>query len=230
MSDTAPLGFGLAFLAGLLGSGHCLGMCGGLVSGCFMRLGAAARRPVVYAAYHGARLAIYALVGLVAAGLGQVLLQAGRFGFVQGVLQIVAGVVVIVLGLDILGKLPFSIGVGFAPVAWSQRLFVVALERDPIRGALFAGAANGLMPCSLTMAMAFKAATAPDALQGAALMLAFGAGTLPSMLAVGLLFARLSATTRSRLLAAGAVLVIGMGVALLIQGLGYTRVMAKLVF
>jgi sulfite exporter TauE/SafE len=230
VSDTAPLGFGLAFLAGLLGSGHCLGMCGGLVSGCFMRLGAASRRPAVYAAYHGARLAIYALVGLLAAGLGQVLLQAGRFGFVQGVLQVVAGMVVIVLGLDILGKLPFSIGVGFAPVAWSRRLFVAALERDPIRGALLAGAANGLMPCSLTMAMAFKAATATDALQGAALMLAFGAGTLPSMLAVSVLFAKLSVTARSRLLAAGAVLVIGMGIVLVIQGLGYTRVMSKLVF
>ena len=230
MNDTAPLGFGLAFLAGLLGSGHCLGMCGGLVSGCFMRLGASSRRPAVYAAYHGARLAIYALVGLLAAGLGQVLLQAGRFGLVQGVLQVVAGIVVIVLGLDILGKLPFSIGVGFAPAVWSRRLFVAALERDPIRGALLAGAANGLMPCSLTMAMAFKATTATDALQGAALMLAFGAGTLPSMLAVSVLFAKLSITARSRLLAAGAVLVIGMGVVLVIQGLGYTRVMGKLVF
>lgn len=230
MSDTVPLGFGLAFVAGLLGSGHCVGMCGGLVSGCFMRLGAASRRPAVYASYHGARLAVYALVGLLAAGLGQVLLQTGRFGFVQGVLQVVAGVVVIVLGLDILGKLPFSVGIGFAPAAWSRRLFVAALERDPMRGALLAGAANGLMPCSLTMAMAVKAATAADALQGAALMLAFGAGTLPSMLAVSVLFARLSVTARSRLLAAGAVLVIGMGIALVIQGLGYTRVIGKLVF
>ncbi len=230
MSDTAPLGFGIAFLAGLLGSGHCLGMCGGLVSGCFMRLGATARRPAAYVAYHGARLAIYALVGAIAAGLGQVLLQTGRFGFAQGALQVVAGAVVIILGLDILGRLPFSIGIGFAPLAWSQRLFVAALERDPMRGALLAGAANGLMPCSLTMAMALKAATANGALQGAALMLAFGAGTLPSMLAVSVLFARLSVTARSRLLAAGAVLVIGMGVALVIQGLGYARIMGKLVF
>lgn len=230
MIDATPLGFGLAFLAGLLASGHCLGMCGGLVSGCFMRLGPASRLPAVYASYHGARLAIYALVGLVAAGLGQVLLQAGGFGLIQGVLQVLAGLVVIALGLELLGKLPFSIGVGFAPAAWSRRLFVAALERDPIRGALLAGAANGLLPCSLTMAMAIKAATLPDALQGAALMLAFGAGTLPSMLAVSFLFAKLSLVARSRLLAAGAVVVIGMGTALVIQGLGYTRVMGKLVF
>jgi hypothetical protein len=50
------------------------------------------------------------------------------------------------------------------------------------------------------------------------------------MLAVGVLFARLSATARSRLLAAGAVLVLGLGFALVIPGLGYTRVMGKLVF
>ena len=50
------------------------------------------------------------------------------------------------------------------------------------------------------------------------------------MLAVSVLFAKLSVTARSRLLTAGAVLVIGMGVLLVIQGLGYTRVMGKLVF
>lgn len=34
------LSYWLAFMTGLLGSGHCLGMCGGLVSAFFMRLGA----------------------------------------------------------------------------------------------------------------------------------------------------------------------------------------------
>jgi uncharacterized protein len=228
MSDTASVGFGLAFVAGLLGSGHCVGMCGGLVTGCFMRLGAAGRRPAIHAAYHGARLTVYAVVGLIAAGLGQVVLQTGRFGFAQGMLQVLAGAVVIVLGLDVFGKLPFAISVGFAPLAWSRQLFVTALERAPVRGALLAGTANGLMPCSLTMAMAFKAAAAADPLQGAALMLAFGAGTLPSMLGVSALFATLSSTARARLVAAAAVLVIGMGIALIIQGLGYTRVMGKL--
>lgn len=224
-----PLDFGLAFAAGILGSGHCLGMCGGLVSGCFLRFGAAARRPMVHLAYHAGRLAVYAIAGAIAAGLGQVLPQTGRFGFAQGVLQIVAGLAVVLLGLDVLGKLPFTVGVGFAPVAWSRRMFAEAVGRGRHAGALLAGAANGLMPCSLTMAMALKAATAANAVDGALLMAAFGLGTLPSMIAVGVLFARLSVVVRSRLVAAGALLVIAMGAALVVQGISYTRVMGTLV-
>jgi sulfite exporter TauE/SafE len=229
MMDMGPLDFGLAFAAGILGSGHCLGMCGGLVTGCFMRLGSAARRPATHLAYHAGRLAIYAVVGVIAAGLGQVLPQSGRFGLAQGLLQIAAGLVVILLGLDVLGKLPFAIGVGFAPVAWSRRLFAAALRRGPVTGALLAGIANGLMPCSLTMAMAFRAVAAVDAAHGALLLLSFGVGTLPAMVAVGALAARLSVIARSRLMAAGALLVIGMGVALIVQGVSYTRVMSALV-
>ena len=225
----APLDFGLAFAVGILGSGHCLGMCGGLVSGCFMRLGAAAKRPMIHVAYHAGRLGVYATVGAIAAGLGQVLPQTGRFGFAQGVLQILAGVAVILLGLDILGKLPVAFGVGFAPVAWSRRMFTAAMQRGQPAGALLAGAANGLMPCSLTMAMALKATATAQAIDGAMLMTAFGLGTLPSMLAVGVLFARLSAVARSRLVGAGALLVIAMGAALIVQGVSFTRVMGTLV-
>ncbi len=227
--DSMSLDFGLAFAAGILGSGHCLGMCGGLVTGCFMRLGSAARRPATHVGYHAGRLAVYAVVGIAAAGLGQVLPQSGRFGFAQGLLQILAGVVVILLGLDILGKLPFAVGVGFAPTAWSRGLFAAALRRGPVTGALLAGVANGLMPCSLTMAMAFRAVAAEGAAHGALLMLAFGVGTLPAMVAVGALAGRLSVRARSRLVAAGALLVIVMGAAQVVQGVAYTRVMGTLV-
>ena len=96
----AEFSYGLAFMTGLLGSGHCLGMCGGLVSSFFMRLGAKAYAP--YLAYHAARVTVYTLIGLAAASLGAVLVQTGIIGKAQGILQIVAGLVVILLGLEIL--------------------------------------------------------------------------------------------------------------------------------
>ena len=85
--------YALAFMTGLLGSGHCLGMCGGLVSAFFLKL--QARGPWPYLAYHAARVAVYAMVGLLAALLGAVLVSTGRIGLAQGVLQIVAGAIVI---------------------------------------------------------------------------------------------------------------------------------------
>jgi uncharacterized protein len=225
---TAPLDLGLAFAAGLLGSGHCLGMCGALVSGCFLRLGAAARSASSHAAYHTGRVAVYAVAGAVAAGLGRVLPLTGRFGLAQGVLQIVAGVLVILLGLDILGKFSLPLAARIAPLDWPRRLLDVALHRGAVRGALLAGVANGLMPCSLTLAMVVKAGATADPAHGTLLMLAFGAGTLPAMATLGALSVRLGAATRSRLVAGGALMVIAMGALLVVQGVAYVRVMSLL--
>lgn len=217
----------LAFMTGLLGSGHCLGMCGGLVSAFFMKLGA--RGPTPYLAYHGARIAIYVVVGIIAAALGQVLVSTGWIGLWQGVLQIVAGLVVILLGLDLLGVSPWRNSIGFAPVAWLRRQFTLAVQKGPVRGALIGGAINGLMPCSMTMAMAVKATTAASLSGGALLMLAFGAGTLPSMLAASVLFGRLGPRLRGWLLKGAALFVIALGVSTLWQGLRYYLVMYRLI-
>lgn len=221
------LSYWLAFMTGLLGSGHCLGMCGGLVSAFFMRLGATGVWP--YLAYHAARVGVYALIGAIAAALGAVLVATGQFGKFQGVLQIVAGIVVILLGLDLLGVSPWRNSLGFAPLAWLRRQFADAVQRGPVAGAMIGGAINGLMPCSMTMAMAVKATTAPGVLDGALLLLAFGAGTLPSMLSASFLFGRLGPRLRGWLLKGAALFVIALGVSTLWQGLRYYSVMQRLI-
>ncbi len=223
----ADFSYWAAFMVGILGSGHCVGMCGGLVSGCFMKLRAVGALP--YAAYHGARIAIYALVGLLAAVLGAVLVASGLTGLAQGVLQIVAGCVVILLGLDLLGISPIRNTHGFAPVAWLRRQFVNATGKGPLLGAAISGAINGMMPCSMTMAMAVQATTAPSPAEGMLLMLVFGAGTLPSMLSASVLFGRIGPRLRGALQKVAALFVIALGLATLWQGLRFYLVMAKLV-
>lgn len=216
-----------AFMVGLLGSGHCLGMCGGLVSAFFMKL--QARGPWPYLSYHAARIAVYAVVGLLAALLGAVLVSTGRLGLAQGILQIVAGIVVIVLGFDLLGLSPIRNAWGFAPLAWLRKQFMSATQKGPIIGSLIGGAINGLMPCSMTMAMAVQATTAPSPPEGMLLLLAFGAGTLPSMLSASVLFGKLGPRFRGWLLKGAALFVIALGVSTLWQGLRYFLVMVKLV-
>ena len=219
--------YALAFMTGLLGSGHCLGMCGGLVSAFFMKL--RARGPWPYLTYHAGRIGMYAVVGLIAALLGAVLVSTGRIGLAQGVLQIVAGAIVILLGLDLLGVSPIRNAWGFAPVSWLRRQFMTAAQKGPVLGALIGGAINGMMPCSMTMAMAVQATTAPSPPEGMLLMLAFGAGTLPSMLSASFLFGRLGPRLRGWLLKGAALFVIALGISTLWQGLRYFLVMVKLV-
>ncbi len=223
----AEFSYWLAFMTGLLGSGHCLGMCGGLVSGFFVKLGAKGVWP--YLAYHGARVSLYAVVGLIAAAIGAVLVSTGQIGLWQGALQIVAGIVVILLGLDLLGVSPVRNRLGFAPIAWLRKQFTLAVQKGPVVGALIGGTINGLMPCSMTMAMAVKATTAPSVLEGGLLMLAFGAGTLPSMLSASFLFGKLGPRLRGWLLKGAALFVIALGVSTLWQGLRYYAVMRSLI-
>ncbi|MCX8087335.1 MAG: sulfite exporter TauE/SafE family protein [Rhodocyclaceae bacterium] len=230
LHHAAELSYTLAFLTGLLGAGHCLGMCGGLVSAFFMKIGAGRTAPAsAFLAYHAARISVYALVGLISAILGAVLVSTGRVGLAQALLQIIAGLLVILLGFDLLGLSPIRNAWGFAPLAWLRRQFMTATQKGPLVGGLIGGALNGLMPCSMTMAMAVKATTAPSPAEGMLLMLAFGAGTLPAMLSASVLFGKLGPRLRGALLKAAALTVIALGVATFWQGLRYFLVMWSLV-
>ena len=225
-------GYFAAFMTGLLGSGHCLGMCGSLVCGYFIRANAGSGgRPVIwpYFAYHGARISVYGTVGLIAAALGAVLVSTGQIGLAQGLLQIVAGLVVILLGLELLGLSPLKLTVGFAPARWLRQQFAGAAQKGAVRGAAIAGLVNGLMPCSMTMAMAVKATTAPSVGEGGMLLLAFGAGTLPSMMLASFLFGKLGPSLRGALQKGAGLFVIALGLVTLWQGIGYFRVMHRLV-
>lgn len=222
------LDYSLAFMSGILGSGHCVGMCGALVSGFFIKASENGAGALSYAAYHGARIGVYTLVGMIAALAGVALVSTGLLGKVQGVLQILAGVLVILLGLEVMGVLRTRLAVGFAPARWLRQGFASAARAGSARGAALGGLVNGMMPCALTLAMAVKATTAASPLGGGLLMLVFGLGTLPSMLFVSLVFGKLGTKVRGQLMKAAAVVVIVMGVSTLYQGISYFNVMRKL--
>lgn len=210
----------LAFIAGFLGSGHCLGMCGALVSGYFINLGKQ-RSYLPYLAYQLARISVYTTVGMLAATLGVVLISSGLFGKIQGVLQMLLGATVIVLALGILGWLPLQGSIRLIPMQLWRKGYASSRTQGPVLGSLIAGFLNGLMPCPLTFAMAVKAASAPTVLEGGALMLAFGAGTLPMMLFISLAFGKISAHIRGLMYKAAAAVMLYMGGYTLYRGLTF---------
>lgn len=217
-SVTAGFDYGLAFMAGVLGSGHCLGMCGALVSGYFMNAGKA-KSYWPYFFYQFARIFVYMLVGFAAAALGVVLVSSGIFGKVQSVLQITIGAVVIILAFGILGWIPFQGSFRLLPMNVLRKGYASSRTKGPILGASIAGLMNGLMPCPLTFAMAVKATSAPSILEGGALMLTFGAGTLPTMLFISFAFGRMSASVRGLMLKLAAFIMIAMGCNTIYMGL-----------
>ncbi len=210
----------LAFIAGFLGSGHCLGMCGALVSGYFMSSGPN-RSYWPYLIYQLTRISVYTCVGFAAAALGVVLVSSGLFGKFQSLLQMLIGVTVIVLALGILGWIPWQGSIRLLPMNLLRKGYASSRTKGPLIGAMWAGFLNGLMPCPLTFAMAVKATSAVSIAEGGLLMLVFGAGTLPMMLFVSVAFGKMSAHFRGLMLKAAALIMVYMGSQTFYRGLSF---------
>jgi sulfite exporter TauE/SafE len=209
----------LAFTTGFLGSGHCMGMCGALVSGFFMKTQKKSIWP--YFTYHFARLSMYTVVGMAAAAFGYALVATGMIGKIQGFMQVFIGFVVVMLALGILGITPWQYSMKFMPTKVINKTFMAAARRGSAAGAALGGLLNGLMPCPLTFAMAVNATSADTPWEGGLMMLALGAGTLPSMLFVTFAFGKLGARVRGLMLKSAAVIMISMGGNTMYKGLGF---------
>ena len=214
-----------AFLAGMLGSVHCIGMCGGITGAFTMALPAPVRQswarlfPYLLA-YNTGRIASYMTAGAV---LGFAGLQFGYLvdqdtARLAG--RVISGLFMLALGLYLAG--------------WWQALSV--LERlggrlwrhiEPLgrrflppRGPLQAlglGVVWGWLPCGMVYSLLAWSAAAGGAASGAQLMLAFGLGTLPMLLAMGSAAQQLTRVTRLPMVrqVAGAVIMLFAGYMLL---------------
>jgi len=226
---SGELGDGMAFLTGLLGAGHCLGMCSGLAGGAAAHQRWVSWGPVL--SYHGVRIALYVALGTLGATLGRTLVQTGSFGKLQGQLLILSGLVILVLGLGMAGLLPWASPSGCPAKGLSSATAVPLQTRAPYLRRLtpaLAGLVNGLVPCSLVFSLATRATATMDPVQAALLMLCFGLGTLPVMGSVTALSGRLGTVTRlrGRQLAGGMVILLGAWT--LYEGLTFYQVMRGL--
>jgi len=185
MNELAPGLLLAAWFAGLAGgSGHCLGMCGGIVGMLGVRQNAGLRGYATLLAAHLGRVGGYAAAGAIA-GLAGATAVGGLFG-AHGValLRLAAAALVIAIGLQLLLGRPLLLGLerGGAKVWRHVAPLVRNLlpPRDPIR-ALAVGALWGWLPCGLVYAELSVAATSGGSLAGALVMATFGLGTVMSL-------------------------------------------------
>jgi sulfite exporter TauE/SafE len=219
---------GTLFLTGLLGSlGHCLGMCGPLVA--MVGLQFQAQKAAVvpsHLLYHGSRLAVYALLGALAGGIGSVLGLNKGLVPLAGMVSFGLGLFVILLGLGYLGWLPLGRLEGSG--RWLSTAMSRALERGGGRGTLLLGALNGLLPCGLVYTALLLAATAGGPVPGAIGMAVFGLATVPALLVIGLGAGALSARWRQRLLRIAGAFIVLVGIQLALRGLAGLAVVPHL--
>jgi sulfite exporter TauE/SafE len=209
----------LAFLTGVLGAFHCLGMCSGLAGGYFVCRGSGVGAVL---SYHGARILVYGVLGTAGALAGRVLVQQGILGKGQGLLMMLAGLVIVLLGLSRIRPLASwsnqRAGPTQPPPAHREVAFGIAPPRpDPWLAAL-AGAGNGLVPCGLTVTIAIAAAATADPVRAGLLMLVFGLGTLPTMALVSLFGAAIGRHAQGWFATLAGISVVVLGLWTLYQG------------
>ncbi|UTW07709.1 sulfite exporter TauE/SafE family protein [Pseudomonas benzenivorans] len=213
MLELAPLLLS-ALILGLLGGGHCLGMCGGLMGALTLAIPAEqrARRFHLLLSYNLGRILSYAVAGLLLGLAGWALASSpAAIG-----LRVLAALLLIAMGLYLAGWWSGltrieSLGRGL----WRhiQPLTRRFMPVDSTAKALVLGSLWGWLPCGLVYSTLLWASSQGNALGSAALMLAFGLGTLPVLLATGMAAERVTALLRKRgVRTAGGVLVIMFGV------------------
>ncbi|MCC5794087.1 MAG: sulfite exporter TauE/SafE family protein [Chromatiales bacterium] len=178
---------GAAFLAGLAGSVHCLGMCGG-ISGALALASAARQRWLAPVLNSGGRITSYTLAGGLAGAIGAGMTRAGP-GVVGPVLTAVTALLFLSIGIGMLVQRPGLAWIeGLGARAWG-RVAPLARRSLSLRGPLGAwvgGMLWGFLPCGLVYTMLAAAAASGSALQGMVMMAAFGAGTATAVVAAGI--------------------------------------------
>jgi len=183
-----------AFLAGFFGGTHCLGMCGAIVI--LYEQQVSEFNPWLRRLFYNVgRLGFYALLGAVAGAGGAVLTKVSGISSGLFILRLLAGVLVIAIGLNLLFNWSATRFLEQAGAGLWRRLSPLARHVLPVATparALGAGFLWGALPCGLVYSAVALAATSGNAQGGATVMLVFWSGTLPALLFAGVSAAKLS--------------------------------------
>ena len=226
LADTG-MGYGMLFMIGLITSVHCIAMCGGI------NLSQSLPKMADYSTenagkfrsiqpsllYNLGRICSYTAIGFLLGLIGMILSSGSDIGvssLLQGLLKIIAGLFMVVMGINMLGVFPwlrkFSISMPrfISSVIWKKRRttstpFVVGLL-------------NGFMPCGPLQSMWIVALATGNPFVGALSMFLFSAGTVPLMLGLGSVVSLLGKKYTDQMMRAGAILVVVMGLSMLSQG------------
>jgi sulfite exporter TauE/SafE/copper chaperone CopZ/plastocyanin domain-containing protein len=214
----AGMGYGMLFVIGLITSVHCIAMCGGInLSQCIPQSAVdggqkrTAMRPGLL--YNLGRVISYTAVGAIVGALGAVISFSGTF---KGIIQLLAGVFMVIMGLNMLGVFPWLRRLSpRMPKIFARK---IRSEKAESKSPLYVGLLNGLMPCGPLQAMQLYALSTGSPFRGALSMLVFSLGTVPLMFALGALSSILSRKFTRRVMTAGAVLVVVLGLSMFTQG------------
>ncbi len=211
-----------AFTTGLLGGlGHCIGMCGPIVASYTLSDTSSTTivsRLFTHILYNTGRITTYMFIGALMGLTGSFINTAGSISGFQNIVAVIAGLIMIMMGLNISGIL------GRAGWLEGHNNFIMKTGKDLLHehsmwryyplGALF-----GFLPCGFSYAAFTAAAGTGSFLSGMLLMMFFGLGTLPALLLFGIAASYISIQLRGLLYKTAGLVVILTGIYFLAKGI-----------
>lgn len=203
---------------GLLGSVHCIGMCGPLVMALPISQMNPIQKVLATILYHIGKITTYGLLGVVVGVFGKQI----PFYNVQQHLSIVIGSLMLVYVLWVFYLHPKR-KLGFLKIDWLQKPIIAALgklfKQNNVGSFLLIGFLNGLLPCGMIYLALGSAWANQSALQSGLFMVLFGLGTLPALLMVAFGGQLMGFAFRQKIQKALPYMLFSMGVLLILRGM-----------
>lgn len=215
------------FFVGFFGSMHCIGMCGGFVAMYSLRKPATDPSLAYHLLYNLGRITTYSVIGGVFGYLGSFLAYLGKLRGIPGGVLLLAGLLMILMGLNIagiLGKRGFFEESGITESSFFRKVMHRILAMDTLWATYLLGLLLGLLPCGLLYPIFINAAASGGFVPGGITLAVFGLGTVPAMLSFGFLVTRIRPWMKSILYRVAAILIVILGVQTVLRGLAWSGV------
>jgi sulfite exporter TauE/SafE len=212
------------FLIGLFGSMHCIGMCGGFVAMYSLKSPSARPSFPYHLLYNLGRITTYSIIGGILGYVGSFAAYVGRHRGVPGAVLLVAGVFMILMGLNMagmLGKGGLLDDTGITERAFFRKALRNILALESVWGTLLLGLLLGFLPCGLLYPVLMHAAASGGFISGMVIMLVFGVGTVPAMFSFGILLSRIQPHMKLFLYRIAAGMIVLLGVHSLVRGMAF---------
>ena len=212
----------MIFMAGILGTAHCLGMCGPFalaIGGSCQSWPRALARQMAYTA---GRIFTYATLGAVAGFCGARMIEvSSSVIYLPALIAMAAGVLLAYQGLVATGLVrQRRIGPPTSSCL-SASLFRQFLRPSSSAGIFLAGLFTGFLPCGLLYGMLALAMSTHSVLWGGLTMAVFGLGTAPGMILTGVGGRLLNVAARRRIFACAAWCLVLAGVVSIVRGASF---------
>jgi sulfite exporter TauE/SafE len=212
------------FLIGLLGSTHCIGMCGGFVA--MYSLKKPATRPMLpyHVLYNLGRITTYSFLGGILGYIGSFVAYVGEHRGIPGAVLLIAGFIMVLMGLNIagvVGKRGLFEETGIDTTSAFRNTLHRILAFESVWGAYLLGLLLGFLPCGLLYPIFMNAAASGGFISGMLVMAIFGISTVPAMMSFGLLLTRLKPHLKRALYRLAALLIVLLGLRTFLRGMAF---------